>query len=430
MNLLCKRFPPIYYKGSQGILLTIINDVISNTRSTTTHVISTRKKKDCDIPTKCLNYSHTTKQSCHTFSQRSSSNYLLKNCSNYFKLNKFSSQFNRTLIFRNQLERLSYGVHSCQQERNISFKTTSSAIVDAMPSKTQPYLRLIRFDKPIGTWLIYLPCAWSIAMAANPGSFPSFYYLGVCGLGALLMRGAGCTINDMWDKDFDKSVARTRTRPIASGQISRFQALVFLGAQLSATLAILSTFNTYSIIIGASSMALVVTYPLMKRITFWPQAFLGLAMNWGILVGWSAIQGSCDWSVVLPLFASGICWTIVYDTIYGHQDKSDDLTLGLKSTSILMGDKTKYWLSGFGTTMIGNLLLAGYMCDQTLPYYLAVGLVAGHLSSQIWTLDINDPDDCWKKFSSNKRIGLILLAGIIAGTLGQVDKEETKEKTQ
>ncbi|XP_033111358.1 4-hydroxybenzoate polyprenyltransferase, mitochondrial-like [Anneissia japonica] len=409
MNVFCKQLRPLGLAMTSRVAFNfIINNIFVTSRITSIPHFSQRKQNFSTLLPKTYKTVH----------------YVLPRFKNYSPLlsNKMYTQFHTTKI--NKKISIDWIKNPGQQGRCISFKT--SAIVDAMPGRVQPYLRLIRFDKPIGTWLLYLPCAWSIAMAASPGSFPNFYYLGVCGIGALLMRGAGCTINDMWDKDFDKSVFRTKSRPIAAGEISRFQALVFLGAQLSAALAILLSFNTYSIVVGASSMALVVTYPLMKRITFWPQAFLGLAMNWGILVGWSAVHGSCDWSVVLPLFTSGICWTIVYDTIYGHQDKSDDLALGLKSTSILMGDKTKYWLSGFGTAMIGNLALAGYMCDQTLAYYLAVGLVAGHISSQIWTLDINNPEDCWKKFSSNKRLGFILLAGIIAGTLAKVDKNKGK----
>ncbi|XP_071485878.1 4-hydroxybenzoate polyprenyltransferase, mitochondrial-like [Diadema antillarum] len=265
-------------------------------------------------------------------------------------------------------------------------------------------------------------------MAASPGQFPDLYMLGIFGLGALLMRGAGCTINDMWDKDFDKSVERTKVRPIAAGEITRFQALVFLGCQLSAALAILLSFNWYSVALGASSMFLVVSYPLMKRITYWPQAVLGLTFNWGAMLGWSAVQGSCDWSVVLPLYLAGVSWTLVYDTIYGHQDKKDDMILGLKSTSIYMGERTKPWLTGFGVAMICGLVTAGLNADQTLPYYLAVSLVAAQLGSQIWTVDINNPEDCWNKFRSNKRLGLIILAGIITGTLAKTTHKPNSEE--
>ncbi|XP_030836947.1 4-hydroxybenzoate polyprenyltransferase, mitochondrial [Strongylocentrotus purpuratus] len=314
-----------------------------------------------------------------------------------------------------------------EPKRHLSL--SPAVIVNAAPSKMQPYLRLIRLDKPIGTWLLYLPCTWSIAMAASPGHFPDVYMLGIFGLGALLMRGAGCTINDMWDKDFDKSVERTKVRPLAAGEITQFQALCFLACQLSASLAILLSFNWYSVALGASSMLLVVSYPLMKRITYWPQAVLGMAFNWGAILGWAAIHGSCDWSVVLPLYVAGISWTLVYDTIYGHQDKNDDMLLGLKSTSIFMGDRTKQWLSGFGSLMIGGLVLSGYNAEQTIPYYLAISLAGAQLANQIWTVDINKPEDCWNKFHSNKRLGLIIFAGIVAGTLAKAlpDSDEMKD---
>ncbi|XP_038056461.1 4-hydroxybenzoate polyprenyltransferase, mitochondrial-like [Patiria miniata] len=305
-----------------------------------------------------------------------------------------------------------------------------SSMVDAAPSKVQPYLRLMRVDKPIGTWLCYWPSAWGIALAADPGHFPSLYMLGLCGLGAVVVRGAGCTINDMWDRDFDKSVERTRSRPIASGDISRSQALVFLAAQLSVALGILLTLNTYCIVLGCVAVAPIIVYPLMKRFTYWPQVFLGLTFNFGALIGYAAIRGSCDWSIVLPLYASCIAWTIVYDTIYGHQDKRDDLALGLGSTSILMGDNTKYWLTGFGAAMVSGLMLVGAMAEQTVAYYLAVALTAAHIGNQVWTVDIHNPQDCWNKFQSNRRLGAIIFAGIVAGTLAKVSNSKKQQHEQ
>ncbi|XP_071846482.1 4-hydroxybenzoate polyprenyltransferase, mitochondrial-like isoform X1 [Apostichopus japonicus] len=315
-----------------------------------------------------------------------------------------------------------------KQHRRLSLRPAS--LVDGAPKKMQPYLKLMRLDKPIGSWLLYWPGAWSIALAAQPGQFPDLSLLALFGVGALIMRGAGCTINDMWDKDFDKSVERTKNRPLAAGDITPFQALVFLGGQLSLGLAVLLSLNWYSVILGASSMLFVVTYPLMKRITYWPQAVLGLTFNWGALLGWAAVKGSCDWGVVLPLYVAGVSWTLVYDTIYGHQDKDDDLMIGLKSTSILLGDRTKIWLTGFSFTMVSSLVLTGYMSDQTVPYYIATALIAAHLGVQIGTLNINDPEDCWKKFRSNNRVGAILFAGIVAGSLAKValDKQPKVER--
>ncbi|KAK1792322.1 hypothetical protein P4O66_012272, partial [Electrophorus voltai] len=249
------------------------------------------------------------------------------------------------------------------------------------------------------TWLLYLPCAWSIGLAADPGCLPDLHMLTLFATGALLMRGAGCTINDMWDKDFDKKVVRTAMRPIAAGEISQFQALVFLGGQLILALGILLCLNYYSIALGAASLSLVVTYPLMKRITYWPQlvlvkghiarrlesdlhALLGLTFNWGALLGWSAVTGSCDWTVCLPLYFSGVMWTLIYDTIYAHQDKEDDIKLGVKSTALRFQEHTKPWLGAFTVAMVSGLVLAGANANQTLPYYAAVSTAAALLTHQ------------------------------------------------
>lgn len=295
--------------------------------------------------------------------------------------------------------------------------TTIQKVVNNAPTKLQPYLRLMRLDKPIGTWLLLYPGLWSISMASSPGQFPDAYLLLLFGIGALLVRGAGCTINDMWDRKYDAKVERTQQRPLACSEISMFNALVFLGVELSLGLLILLQLNWYSIFLGFCSIPLIVTYPLMKRITYWPQLFLGFTFNWGTLMGWTAVHNSLDWSVVLPLYGAGICWTLIYDTIYAHQDKKDDMMINLKSTAIKFGENTRNWLTGFGTSMVSLLFLSGVCCDQTWPYYAAVGLIAGHLAHQIVTLDVNNPKDCSKKFQSNKRIGFILLVGIIAGTL-------------
>ncbi|XP_071452805.1 4-hydroxybenzoate polyprenyltransferase, mitochondrial [Hetaerina americana] len=304
------------------------------------------------------------------------------------------------------------------------FRGFAEHVVNSSPPKLQPYMKLMRLDRPIGTWLLFWPCGWSIAMSAFPGSLPDITMLALFGAGAIVMRGAGCTINDMWDKDIDKQVARSKNRPLVIGALSQSDALVFLAGQLGLGLLILLQLNWYSVILGASSLGLVVIYPLMKRVTHWPQLILGMTFNWGALLGWSAVQGSCDWSVCLPLYISGVCWTIVYDTIYAHQDKTDDIMLGIKSTAIKFGDNTKYWLSGFGSTMVMGLIAAGLQSNQTLPYYVAISLVGGHLAKQLLTLDINSPEDCSKKFISNQRVGLILFLGIVLGTLL---KEETKE---
>ncbi|XP_073815999.1 ubiquinone biosynthesis protein COQ2, mitochondrial [Musca autumnalis] len=301
-------------------------------------------------------------------------------------------------------------------------------LTDQVTTAISPYVRLMRMDRPIGTYLLFWPCAWSIALSAQAGSWPDLYMLGLFASGALIMRGAGCTINDLWDRDIDKKVERTRSRPLASGEITPFDAIVFLSAQLSLGLLILLQLNLECIMLGACSLGLVITYPLMKRITYWPQLVLGMAFNWGALLGWCATQGSVDWSACLPLYFSGICWTIIYDTIYAHQDKKDDVQIGVKSTALRFGDNTKVWLSGFTAAMLSGLTAAGMACDQTLPYYASVGIVGGHLIQQIYSLNIDNATDCAKKFFSNSQVGLILFLGIVLGTL--LKSEDTIKETK
>ncbi|XP_004521207.1 4-hydroxybenzoate polyprenyltransferase, mitochondrial [Ceratitis capitata] len=293
----------------------------------------------------------------------------------------------------------------------------------SMREAFSPYCRLMRLDRPIGTYLLFWPCGWSIALSANAGCWPDWKMLGLFATGALIMRGAGCTINDLWDKDIDAKVERTRTRPLASGEITQFDAIVFLSAQLSLGLLVLLQLNWQSIVLGASSLGLVITYPLMKRITYWPQLVLGMAFNWGALLGWCATQGAVNWEACLPLYLSGICWTIVYDTIYAHQDKFDDIQIGVKSTALRFGENTKVWLSGFTTAMLTGLTMAGLATDQTVAYYAAVGVVGAHLVQQIYSLNIDNPTDCAKKFFSNHQVGLILFLGIVLGTLLKPEKK-------
>ncbi|XP_065878075.1 4-hydroxybenzoate polyprenyltransferase, mitochondrial isoform X2 [Euphorbia lathyris] len=188
-----------------------------------------------------------------------------------------------------------------------------------LPKNARPYARLARLDKPIGTWLLAWPCMWSISLATSPGNLPDFRMMALFGCGALLLRGAGCTVNDLLDRDIDTKVERTKLRPVASGLLSPFEGLCFLGFQLLMGLGILLQLNNYSRVLGASSLLLVFSYPLMKRLTFWPQAYLGLTFNWGALLGWSAIRGTLDPTIVLPLYMGGVFWTLVYDTIYAHQ---------------------------------------------------------------------------------------------------------------
>ncbi|XWS68500.1 hypothetical protein CRYUN_Cryun04dG0095900 [Craigia yunnanensis] len=284
-----------------------------------------------------------------------------------------------------------------------------------LPRGIQSYAKLARLDKPIGTWLLAWPCMWSITLASTPGHLPDFKMMALFGSGALLLRGAGCTINDLLDRDIDTMVERTKLRPIASGLLTPFQGICFLGFQLLLGLGILLQLNNYSRVLGASSLLLVFSYPLMKRYTFWPQAYLGLTFNWGALLGWSAVKGSLDPSIVFPLYFSGVLWTLVYDTIYAHQDKEDDIKVGVKSTALRFGDSTKEWTAGFGIACISSLALSGFNADIGWPYYAFLAAASGQLAWQIWTVNLTCRADCNRKFVSNKWFGALIFSGILFG---------------
>jgi 4-hydroxybenzoate polyprenyltransferase len=207
--------------------------------------------------------------------------------------------------------------------------------------------------------------------------------LALFGAGSIIMRGSGCTINDMWDKDIDAKVQRTSTRPLVTKELTNLDAWFFLGAQLATGLLILLELNFNSILLGASSLGLVIIYPLMKRITNWPQFVLGMTFNWGVLLGYSAIKGEVLWSACLPLYSAAVCWTVIYDTIYAHQDRKDDLIIGVKSTALRFGRNTKKWLTGFGTAMTANLVASGLVCDLAWPYFASISVIAAHIGHQV-----------------------------------------------
>ncbi|EJD54066.1 4-hydroxybenzoate polyprenyl transferase [Auricularia subglabra TFB-10046 SS5] len=273
--------------------------------------------------------------------------------------------------------------------------------VDKLPRSWQPYAHLTRIDKPIGTSLLFLPCGWSIAMASYATAAPPGVMLGTTALfatGALVMRGAGCTINDMWDRKLDKHVDRTKNRPLARGDVTMPQAVAFLGAQLTAGLGVLLQLNWYSILLGASSLSLVVVYPFMKRVTYWPQAVLGLAFNWGALLGWSAVAGSVNWKVAVPLYAGGVCWTLLYDTIYAHQDKVDDVSVGIRSTALLFGRQSRPVLAGFSGASLALITLAGVLNGQGVPFFIGMGAGAVQSARALYNTDFEDRASCWKGF--------------------------------
>jgi len=239
-------------------------------------------------------------------------------------------------------------------------------------------------------------------------------YISLFGAGAIIMRGAGCTINDMWDKNLDKAVARTKDRPLARGDITAAQAFGFLGLQLTGGLAVLTQLNWYSILLGASSLSVVTIYPFMKRVTDWPQAILGLAFNWGALLGWSAIAGSCDWSVCLPLYVGGFCWTLVYDTIYAHQDKTDDVNVGIHSTALLFGPNTRSILAGLSVSSLSLITYAGYLNAHGPLFYTGVGLAATQLARVLYRTDFDNRISCWKGFVGCGWSGFWIWMGALA----------------
>src|ERR1700684_1962656 len=291
---------------------------------------------------------------------------------------------------------------------------TGNWVDTSAPAWSRPYLRLARLDRPIGSWLLLLPCWWSCALAAIAAhSTASVAQLALFFVAAFAMRGAGCTYNDIVDRDLDASVERTRSRPIPSGQVSVFSAGVFLVAQALVGFAVLLSFNAFTIGLGIASLAIVAVYPFMKRITYWPQIVLGLAFSWGALMGWAAAFARLEPPALL-LYAGAIAWVIGYDTIYAHQDREDDALIGVKSTAILFGRKTRPMLAGFFALAVILLGTAGYLAGAGIAF--AVGLVAfaAHLSWQVARLDIADPGLCLMLFKSNRDAGLILFAGLVA----------------
>jgi 4-hydroxybenzoate polyprenyltransferase len=278
------------------------------------------------------------------------------------------------------------------------------------PPALVPYIRLARLDRPIGTWLLLFPGWWAIALAA-PG-WPEWRLMALFGIGAVVMRGAGCTLNDIIDRDFDARVQRTRTRPLPSGAVSLRQAMVFLALQLALGAAVLLSLDRLAVALGLAVLLLIGTYPLMKRVTYWPQFFLGLNFNWGALMGWAAATGSLGLPAFL-LYGGGIAWTLGYDTIYAHQDKEDDVLIGVKSAALALGSRTRPWLFVFYAAATALWGAAGWAAGLGWPFWLAIVLVLFQLLWQAARVDIDDPADCLAKFRSNRTAGWLLLLGIV-----------------
>lgn len=305
------------------------------------------------------------------------------------------------------------------QSEAIADRVRGSWVDTRAPEELRPYLRLSRADRPIGTWLLLLPCWWGVLLGAL--AFPelrgltTLWIMIATAAGAFLMRGAGCTWNDISDRDIDPKVERTRNRPLASGQVTVREALIWMSIQLAASFLLLLTFNGAAIVLGVLSLLPVAIYPFAKRFTWWPQVFLGLAFNWGALLAWTAQTGSLGMPAIL-LYVAGICWTLFYDTIYAHQDREDDALIGVKSTARLFGDNTENWLRGFlvASVLLMSLAIIYALAPLADPLTLSLTLLGAwafgaHLNWQLGRLNINDPDVCLALFRSNRDAGLILV---------------------
>jgi 4-hydroxybenzoate polyprenyltransferase len=291
------------------------------------------------------------------------------------------------------------------------------SLVERAPKRVQPFLRLMRLDRPIGTWLLFWPCVFGLVLGAIASERPftgwhDLYLLVLFAVGAVVMRGAGCTYNDIVDRDIDASVARTRGRPIPSGAVTVRQAWLFLGAQLAAGLAILIQLNWFAIEIGAASLVLVAAYPFMKRITWWPQAWLGLTFNWGALLGFAAQTGTLDAADAM-LYAGLFFWTLGYDTIYALQDKEDDALIGVRSTALLFGARARNWVLGFYTIAFALILAAGFADHAGWPFTFIMLAAGAHLIWQVHALEIDKPERCLSLFRANRDTGALIAAAFL-----------------
>ena len=293
--------------------------------------------------------------------------------------------------------------------------------VDRVPPRVQPYLRLMRLDRPIGTWLLYWPCVFGLMLGATAADRPftslrDWWLIVLFGIGSIVMRGAGCTYNDIVDRDIDAKVARTRGRPIPSGAVTVQHAWLFVAGQCLVGLLILLQLNLFSIILGAASLLLVAGYPFMKRVTWWPQAWLGLTFNWGALLGFAAQTGRIDLADVM-LYAGLFFWTLGYDTIYAHQDKEDDALIGVKSTALLLGDRSKEWILGFYAVAFTLVLASGFTDHAGWPFAFVMLAAGGHFLWQVRSLNIADSEKCLKLFRSNRDAGALIAVAFLAAGL-------------
>lgn len=280
-----------------------------------------------------------------------------------------------------------------------------------MQTKHSPYIRLMRLHQPIGIWLLLWPCLWAVSLASH--GKPPFLTLVLFALGAMLMRSAGCIVNDIVDRDIDRQVERTRTRPLASGELSLKQAIGLLTVLLAASAAIAYIFGWPTVICAATALIPVSLYPWMKRITWWPQLFLGFTFNWGALLGWVAVTGGIS-PAALALYAGGIFWTLGYDTIYAHQDKRDDARIGVKSTALRLGNHSRTAITAFYVAATLCWAIAGWLIQANMLYFSALILSQLHLLRQICVVNFNQPESCRQVFISNSWLGFLMFVGTLA----------------
>jgi 4-hydroxybenzoate polyprenyltransferase len=291
----------------------------------------------------------------------------------------------------------------------------SGGWVARLPQAWRPYALLMRLDRPIGSWLLFLPGLWAFAMVA-PDWRQGLWLTALFGLGAVLMRGAGCVVNDLWDRDLDRQVERTAGRPLASGALRARHALVFLALVLAAALLILLQLNRTAQLLGVASLVPVVLYPLAKRVTDWPQAVLGVIFSWAAPMGYAAVMGGLD-AAALALWAAGFFWILGYDTIYAHQDREDDALVGIRSSALRLGEKTRPFLILCYGLAMGLLVLAGWLAGLAPWYLLGLALPGAMLARQVIQLDIADPALCLRLFKANRDVGLAIAAAFLLGRL-------------
>jgi 4-hydroxybenzoate polyprenyltransferase len=287
--------------------------------------------------------------------------------------------------------------------------------VSRLPRGWMPYALLARLDRPIGSWLLFLPGLWSILLARVP-VWRSVWLIAFFLVGAVLMRSAGCVVNDMWDREMDQRVTRTASRPLASGAVGMREAALFLAALLLASLLILLQLNTLAQLLGVASLALVATYPLAKRVTWWPQLALGFTFGWGAPMGYAAAAGRLDAATAL-IYAASIAWILGYDTIYAHQDREDDALVGVQSTARLFGPATRPFLAACYAAAILLLAGAGAAAGLSWTFDVALILPAALLALQVIRLDIDDPGLCLRLFKANREVGLAVGIAILLGRL-------------